>query len=181
MLTGIRTYAMRRRASCAVNKHCAHAAKNQRGGADGCESACCKKMTLAIHAMPPSVISLNKNAGDARGTSGFGTLTASFHQGYESTQPPEPLLNALLHNDCTGNFPVDKVMSAAAPCPEEIHAHLSPFSAPPESSQPPFGNWSVIVSAISWPPTMVMPASGPRPLKLAPQLAPASVMYGRFV
>src|SRR5215471_10742313 len=26
-----------------------------------------------------------------------------------------------------------------------------------------------------------MPASGPRPLKLAPQLAPASVMYGRFV
>src|SRR5579864_4693635 len=28
---------------------------------------------------------------------------------------------------------------------------------------------------------MVIPASGPRPLKLAPQLAPASVMYGRFV
>src|SRR6266566_5460797 len=28
---------------------------------------------------------------------------------------------------------------------------------------------------------MVMPALGPRPLKLAPQLAPASVMYGRFV
>jgi hypothetical protein len=25
---------------------------------------------------------------------------------------------------------------------------------------------------------MVMPASGPSPLKLAPQLAPASVMYG---
>src|SRR5579863_5311509 len=28
---------------------------------------------------------------------------------------------------------------------------------------------------------MVIPALGPRPLKLAPQLAPASVMYGRFV
>src|SRR5260370_16075245 len=28
---------------------------------------------------------------------------------------------------------------------------------------------------------MVMPAFGPRPLKPAPQLAPASVMYGRFV
>ena len=90
-----------------------------------------------------------KNAGDTRGTSGMGTLSASFHQGYESTQPPEPLLNALLHNDCTWNLPVDKVMSAAPPCPEEIQAHLSPFSAPLESSQPPVGNWSVIVSAIS--------------------------------
>src|SRR6266436_3356153 len=80
---------------------------------------------------------------------GMGTLSASFHQGYASTQPPEPPLNALLHKDCTGKAPVDKVMSAAAPCPEEIQAHLSPFSAPPESSQPPFGNWSVIVSAIS--------------------------------
>src|SRR6266480_1771984 len=127
-----------------------------------------------------SVAPEDKNAGDARGTSGTGTL-ASFHQGYASTQPPEPLLNALLHNDCTGKVPVDKVMSAAAPCPEEIQAHLSPFSAPLESSQPPFGNWSVIVSAISWPATMVMPACVPRPLKLAPQLAPASVMYGRFV
>jgi len=48
-----------------------------------------------------------KNAGDARGTSGIGTLGASFHQGYESTQPPEPVLNALLHNDCTGKVPVD--------------------------------------------------------------------------
>src|SRR5215475_12875391 len=28
---------------------------------------------------------------------------------------------------------------------------------------------------------MVMPASAPKPLKLAPQLAPASVIYGRFV
>src|SRR5215469_6185139 len=118
-----------------------------------------------------------KNAGDGCSTSGIGTLTARFHQGYESTHPPEPLLNALLHNDCTGKVPpVDNVTSAAAPCPEEIQAHLSPFSAPLESSHPPFGNWSVIVSAISWPATIVMPASGPRPLKLAPQLAPASVM-----
>jgi hypothetical protein len=43
------------------------------------------------------------------------------------------------------------VVFAAAPCPEEIHAHLSPFSAPPESSHPPLGNWSVIVSAILLP------------------------------
>src|SRR5215469_10334768 len=92
----------------------------------------------------------DKNTGDTRGTSGIRTLTVRFHQGYESTQPPEALLNALLHNDCTGKVaPVDKVTSAAAPCPEEIQAHLSPFSAPLESSQPPFGNWSVIVSAIS--------------------------------
>src|SRR5215469_15937272 len=116
-----------------------------------------------------------------RATPALGTPKAAFHQGYESTQPPEPPLNALLHNDCTGKVPVVKVMSAAAPCPEEIQAHLSPFSAPLESSQPPFGNWSVIVSAISWPETIVIPALEPRPLKLAPQLAPASVMYGRFV
>src|SRR5256884_3196995 len=55
---------------------------------------------------------------------------AWFHHGYESTHPPEPLLNALLHSDCTAKVPVDKAMSAAAPCPEEIQAHLSPFSAP---------------------------------------------------
>ena len=77
-------------------------------------------------------------------------LGAWFHHGYESTHPPEPLLNALLHSDCTGTrAPFVKVTSAAAPCPEEIQAHLSPFSAPLESSHPPFGNWSVIVSAIS--------------------------------
>jgi len=42
-------------------------------------------------------------------------------------------LKALLHNDCTGKVPVDNMMSAAAPWPELIQAHLSPFSAPPES------------------------------------------------
>ena len=58
-------------------------------------------------------------------------------------------------------------MSAAAPWPEEIQAHLSPFSAPLESTQPELGNWSLIVSAISWPLTMVMLAFAPSPLKLA--------------
>jgi hypothetical protein len=91
----------------------------------------------------------DKNDAHAHGTSGIGTVAAVAYQGYESTQPPESLLNALLHNDCTGKVPVDKVMSAAAPCPEEIQPHLSPISAPLESSQPVFGNWSVIVSAIS--------------------------------
>src|SRR5215472_15362068 len=97
----------------------------------------------------------DKNTGDTPAASPV-NAHASFHQGYESTQPPESPLNALLHNDCTGNVPVDTVMSAAAPCPEEIQAHLSPFSAPLESSQPALGNWSVIVSAISCPETMVM-------------------------
>jgi hypothetical protein len=50
----------------------------------------------------------NKNAGDARGTSGIGTLAPSFQ--YDSTHPPEPLLKALLHNDCTGKVPVDKFL-----------------------------------------------------------------------
>src|SRR5204862_1546236 len=57
----------------------------------------------------------------------------------------------------------------------------SPFSSPRRSSQPPLGNWSVIVSASSCPSTIVCPAFGPRPLKFAPHDAPASVMYGRFV
>ncbi len=52
--------------------------------------------------------------------------------------------------------------------PDWIQAHLSAFSSPLRSSQPPFGYWSVIVSAISWPSTIVMPALPPRPLKFAP-------------
>src|SRR5215471_11231362 len=115
------------------------------------------------------------------GISGIRALTASTDQGYESTHPPLSPLNALLHSDWTGKVPVDRFTSAAAPCPEEIQAHLSPISAPLESSQPLLGNWSVILSAISSPLTIVMPASDPNPLKFAPQLAPASVMYGRFV
>src|SRR5216684_3844213 len=144
-----------------------------------------------------------QNAGDAFGTAGFEVFRAAFTDGsggeigpqeadpnqtsplgghgYVRTQPPELLLKALLHRDCTANVPVERLISAEAPWPEEIQAHLSPFPAPPESSQPPWGNWSVIVSAISCPETIVMPALGPSPLKLAPQLAPASVMYGRLV
>src|SRR2546429_6702638 len=33
---------------------------------------------------------------------------AWFHHGYESTHPPEPLLNALLHSDCTAKVPVEQ-------------------------------------------------------------------------
>src|SRR6266436_3335590 len=63
-------------------------------------------------------------------------------QGYVRTQPPEPPLKTLLHRDCTANVPVERETSAEAPWPDEIHAHLSPFSAPAESTQPVFGNWS---------------------------------------
>src|SRR5579875_3321705 len=97
------------------------------------------------------------------------------------TQPPAPELKALLQSDWTGKLTPLSETLAAAPWPEEIQAHLSPFSAPELSSQPPLGKMSVSVSANSWPPTMVMPAFEPRPLKLAPQLAPASVMYGMLV
>ena len=65
-----------------------------------------------------------------------------------------------------------------------LQAHLSPFSAPLPSSQPPFGNWSVIVSASSCPSTIVMPSVAPAEpgfTKFDPHEAPASVMYGRFV
>ena len=89
---------------------------------------------------------------------------------------PRPYTAASLHSDCTANVPVLSVMLAEAPCPDEIQAHLSPFSAPLLSSQPPLGKMSLSVSANSCPPTMVMPAFDPSPLKFAPQLAPASVM-----
>jgi hypothetical protein len=59
--------------------------------------------------------------------------------------------------------------------PGVIQAHLSPFSAPPESVQPPGGFWSVEVSAYSWPSTIETPSSGPFALtKFAPQEAPWS-------
>src|SRR5690348_11355296 len=66
----------------------------------------------------------------------------SFQDGaqYDRTQPPAPLLKALLQSDWTGKVPVERVVSADAPWPEVIQAHLSPFSAPPESSQPVLGN-----------------------------------------
>ena len=92
---------------------------------------------------------------------------------YERTHPPALLLKALLQSDWTGNVPVVRWMFAEAPWPELIQAHLSPFSAPLPSSQPPFGKMSVSVSANSWPTTIVIPAFAPRALKLVPQLAPA--------
>src|SRR5205085_9218137 len=75
-------------------------------------------------------------------------------------------------------------MSWEAPCPEEIQAHLSPFSLPELSVQPPAGNVSVIVSAYSWPSTIETPSrvpAEPELTKFSPQLAPASVTYGRLV
>ena len=101
-----------------------------------------------------------------------------------SSQPPAPELKSLAHVDCTAKVPVLRARLADAPWPEVIQAHLSPFSAPEESTHPPAGNWSVMVSAYSWPPTTVTPSSVPAlpPLtKFSPQLAPTSVRYGRFV
>ena len=60
---------------------------------------------------------------------------------------------------CIANEPVEKATNAAAPWPELIHAHSSPFSCPVNEepvllTHPPAGFWSVRVSAYSWPPTM---------------------------
>src|SRR5690242_14976437 len=107
--------------------------------------------------------------------------SAAVRHGPLMTHPPEPWLKALSHSDWTAKVPVLSVMFCDAPGPLEIHAHLSPFSAPLASTQPLDGTGSVCVSASSWPETIVMPAFGPRPLKLAPHDAPASVMYGMFV
>src|SRR5438034_11838996 len=71
-----------------------------------------------------------------------------------------------------------------APGPEVSHAHLSAFSSPLASTQPPAGFWSVMVSAYSWPSTIVTPSSVPELSlcrKFSPQLPPASTTYGRLV
>src|SRR5207302_1503953 len=71
---------------------------------------------------------------------------------------------------------------AALGVPGVIQAHLSPFSAPLESVQPPGGFWSVMVSAYSCPLTMDTPSRVPLLLtKFWPQEAPMSVMYGLLV
>src|SRR5258708_12613603 len=82
------------------------------------------------------------------------------------THPPAPLLNALLHSDWTAKLLLPSEMFAAAPCPEPIHAHLSPFSAPLPSSQPLLGKGSVTVSAYSCPPTIERPSKYPFPNEL---------------
>src|SRR5258708_24993437 len=100
---------------------------------------------------------------------------------WHGTQPPAPLLNALLHSDWTAKLLLPSEMFAAAPCPEPIHAHLSPFSAPLPSSQPLLGKGSVTVSAYSCPPTIERPSKYPLPnellavlTKFIPHDAPAS-------
>ena len=73
---------------------------------------------------------------------------------------------------------------AAAPCPELIQAHRSPFSDPERVVQPPAGSWSVRVSAYSCPFTMEKPSRSPAEpglTKFSPQLAPRSVTYGMLV
>ena len=86
-----------------------------------------------------------------------------------------PLLKSLLHVDCIAKVPVPKLTFAEAPWPDWIHAHLSAFSSPWLSVQPPGGFWSVTVSEYSCPSTIVTPSRLlPGFTKPAPQLAPAS-------
>src|ERR1019366_6750572 len=104
--------------------------------------------------------------------------------GWDTSQPPAPLLKSFAQVDWTAKEPVVSEMFWAAPWPDWIHAHLSPFSLPLLSVQPPAGNWSVTVSAYSWPSTIVTPSSVPAEppfTKFSPQLVPASRRYGRLV
>src|SRR5882757_11275586 len=64
------------------------------------------------------------------------------------------------------------------------HAHLSAFSAPLVSVQPPAGFWSVMVSEYSCPSTIVYPSrlpAVPELTKFWPQLVPRSIVYGMLV
>src|SRR5207253_11197053 len=91
------------------------------------------------------------------------------------------LLPSPAHPPHLHSFPTRRssdLTNAAAPWPELIHAHSSPFSCPVNEepvllTHPPAGFWSVMVSAYSWPPTMENP-SCELLTKFAPQLAPRS-------
>jgi len=74
-------------------------------------------------------------------------------------------VNALLQSDCKGNVPW------RGRCPrgawtDEIPAHLSPFTR--RRRVQPNRAWELValVSPISCPPTMVIPASGPESVDL---------------
>src|SRR5207237_6752848 len=96
--------------------------------------------------------------------------------GCDIWQPPVPPPASLPQVACIAKLPVAKLMFAAPPaCPGEIQAHLSAFSSPWLSVQPPGGFWSVTVSEYSCPSTIVTPSRLlPGFTKPAPQLAPAS-------
>src|SRR3982074_1863404 len=102
-----------------------------------------------------------------------------------ASQVPAPPAPSLAHVVCMAKVPVGSERSNDPPLvPGGIQAHLSPFSLRPESVHPPAGFWAVIVSAYSWPSTMEMPSFAPALpalTKFAPQDAPASVMYRRFM
>jgi hypothetical protein len=62
-----------------------------------------------------SVYRIDPARGPASGVISRTTVTLCGY-GYDSTQPPLPPLNALLHSDCTGNTnPFDSIVLAAAP------------------------------------------------------------------
>src|SRR5215831_13486209 len=106
-------------------------------------------------------------------------------------QPPVVPLRRFDHSDWTANEWPPREMSVDADCgPGPLfHAHLSPFSWPPLSSQAMvwLGKASVVASAYSWPATMLSPSKKPLPnelleplTKFMPQEAPASGEYGMF-
>src|SRR5947207_14418978 len=119
-------------------------------------------------------------------------LVAGATETVKSLPPPPPTIGcdiwqplpSLDHVDCMANDPVVNGTATIAPGPELSQAHLSAFSSPPASFQPPDGFWSVMVSAYSWPSTIVTPSSTPSApgcTKFSPQLPAASVTYGRLV
>src|SRR5436305_14625273 len=94
-------------------------------------------------------------------------------------QPPEPLAAEFDQVVCMANRPVGSESTNAPPLlPGLIQAHLSAFSSPVRSVQPPDGFWSVMVSAYSCPSTIEKPSRlppAPERTKCVPQEEPMSV------
>src|SRR5262244_1815459 len=110
---------------------------------------------------------------------GHPLVAALVTMGWLASHAPAPPAPSLAQVVCMAKVPVASVRLNDPPLvPGVIQAHLSAFSAPLESVQPPAGFWSVMVSAYSWPFTREMPSRRPAPpalTKLSPQEAPASV------
>src|SRR5215510_5776346 len=99
--------------------------------------------------------------------------------GWLASHAPAPAAPSLAQVVCMAKVPVATVRSNDPPLvPGVIHAHLSAFSSPLASVQPPAGFWSVMVSAYSCPFTIEKPSSRPALpalTKFSPHEAPRSV------
>src|SRR5215510_5143845 len=117
-------------------------------------------MKGGLGVMPTSAVAIQVRLADRIGRGH--PLAALVTMAWLASHAPAPPAPSLAQVVCMAKVPVASVRLNDPPLvPGVIQAHLSAFSAPEESVQPPAGFWSVMVSAYSWPLTMEMPSRRP--------------------